>query len=233
MDCKKISSALPALLIAAGIVISGFALKAGIDNIAFRDREVSVRGLAERTVKADNASWNVSYTITGDDLRALYAQLEDKNAAVKSFVKECGIAEADITFDTPSVYEPQAERYGETNRNYRYALTGTVNVNTTKVDDVYAMVGKQGALLARGIPVSNTYVNYTFNGLNSIKPEMIAEATKNAREAAAQFAKDSESALGKIKTASQGQFSIDGLDSGKPYMKNVRVVSTVVYYLED
>lgn len=78
MDCKKFSSTIPALLIAAGIVISGFALKAGIDNFAFRDREVSVRGLAERTVKADNASWNVSYTITGNDLQALYAQLEDK-----------------------------------------------------------------------------------------------------------------------------------------------------------
>lgn len=233
MDCKKFSSVIPALLIAAGIAVSGFALKAGIDNIASRDRIVSVRGLAERTVKADNASWNVSYTITGNDLQALYAQLEDKNATVKSFIKECGIDEADITIGTPSVYEPEAERYGETNRNYRYALTGTVNVNTTKVDDVYAMVGKQGALLARGIPVSNTYVNYTFNGLNSIKPEMIAEATKNAREAAAQFAKDSESTLGKIKTASQGQFSIEDLDSGKPYMKNVRVVSSVVYYLED
>lgn len=95
------------------------------------------------------------------------------------------------------------------------------------------MVDKQGVLLARGIPFSGTYVNYTFNGLNKIKPEMIAEATKNAREAAAQFAKDSESTLGKIKTANQGQFSIDDLDSGKPYMKNVRVVSTVVYYLED
>lgn len=233
MDCKKFSSAIPALLIAAGIAISGFAVKAGIDNFAFRDREVSVRGLAERTVKADNASWNVSYTITGNDLQTLYAQLEDKNATIKAFIKECGIAEADITLGTPSVYEPEAERYGETNRNYRYALTGTVNVNTSKVDDVYAMVDKQGVLLARGIPFSSTYVNYTFNGLNKIKPEMIAQATKSAREAAAQFAKDSESTLGKIKTASQGQFSIEDLDSGKPYMKNVRVVSTVVYYLED
>lgn len=233
MDCKKFSSTIPALLIAAGIVISGFALKAGIDNFAFRDREVSVRGLAERTVKADNASWSVSYTITGDDLQELYAQLKNKNAKVKSFVRECGIDDADITYGTPSVYEPQAERYGETNRNYRYALTGTVNVNTSKVDEVYTMVDKQGVLLARGIPFSSTYVNYTFNGLNKIKPEMIAEATKNAREAAAQFAKDSESTLGKIKTANQGQFSIGDLDSGKPYMKNVRVVSTVVYYLED
>lgn len=233
MNCSKLSSTVPALLLAVGIVVAGFALKAGIDNIAYRDREVSVRGLAEREVKADNASWYVSFTITGDDLQTLYAQLEQKSATVKSFVKENGIDEGDITIGTPSVYEPQAERYGDTNRNYRYALTGTVNVNTGKVDAVYAMVGKQGVLLSRGVPFSETYVNYNFNGLNSIKPEMIADATKNAREAAAQFAKDSESTLGKIKTASQGQFSIENFDSGKPYMKNVRVVSTVVYYLED
>lgn len=88
MDCKKFSSTIPALLIAAGIVISGFALKAGIDNFAFRDREVSVRGLAERTVKADNASWSVSYTITGDDLQELYAQLKSKNAKSKNPLSE-------------------------------------------------------------------------------------------------------------------------------------------------
>jgi len=62
---------------------------------------------------------------------------------------------------------------------------------------------------------------------------MIAEATANARQAADKFASDSDSKLGKIKTASQGQFSIDNSDSSTPFIKKVRVVSTIIYYLED
>ena len=69
--------------------------------------------------------------------------------------------------------------------------------------------------------------------MNSIKPQMIEEATKNARAAAEKFAKDSESKLGKIKTANQGLFTIENVDEYTPNVKHVRVVTNVTYFLED
>ena len=95
------------------------------------------------------------------------------------------------------------------------------------------LLNRQGELLNQGIAFANLSINYTYTDLNKIKPEMIVEATKNAREAAEQFAKDSESVLGKIKTATQGYFSIEDSDPSTPYVKNIRVVTNVTYYLED
>lgn len=230
---KKFMQFVPALLIALSIVVLGFCLKAGFDALAFHDREVEVKGLAEKQVKANEASWSMTYTITGDDLVALYDQTKEKNNIIITFLKDSGIPEADVTVGTPSVYDASTDRYASNHASYRYTLTVTVSVSTSKVDAVYAMCQTQGSLLSKGVPFTDTSVAYDYTDLNSIKPAMIAEATKNAREAADRFAADSHSEVGKIKTASQGQFSIDDIPSGKPYMKAVRVVSRVVYYLED
>ncbi len=230
---KKISRFIPSLLIALAIVVLGLCLKGGFDNIAFKDRYVGVRGLAERQVKATTASWNLSYTLTGDDLSSLYEQVEGKNKIVIDFLKSAGIPESDITAQTPTIYDPTTNRYTTERPDYRYSITVTVSVSSDKVDAVYAMTQKQGELLTKGVPYSETMVNYSFTQLNSIKPEMVAEATKNAREVADRFAADSQSAVGKIKSATQGQFSIEDVESAKPYYKNVRIVTYVDYYLED
>lgn len=129
--------------------------------------------------------------------------------------------------------------YSNEEVRYRYKANCVVTVVSKNVDLVRKIVSKQAVLMRRGITiVSNEYdegslVSYEFTGLNEIKPEMIAEATRNARKTAEQFATDSNSELGKIKTADQGQFSIDDRDSNTPWLKNIRVVTTVVYYLED
>ncbi len=230
---KKFMGIIPALLIAAAIVVLGFCLKAGFNSLAFKDREVGVKGLAEKVVKADEASWSMSYTLTGDELTSLYDQTTGTTKIITDFIKSSKIPETDITIGTPSVYDARADRYGSDKINYNYSLTVTVYVSTKQVDAVYAMCQAQGSLLSKGVPFTDTNVSYTYNGLNSIKPEMIAEATKNAREAADRFAADSQSVLGKIKSASQGQFEIDDIPADKPYMKKVRVVSSIVYYLED
>ena len=133
----------------------------------------------------------------------------------------------------PDSYDAASNRYGSDSFRYNYSINCTVTVTTSKVKKVRELLNRQAELLKQGIAYSNSYINYQYTGLNSIKPEMIAEATKNARAAASQFAADSESHLGKIKTASQGQFSIDDSDSSTPFIKKVRVVSTIVYYLED
>lgn len=226
-------SIVAAALIAVGMVIVGFTLKAGIDNIAFRDREVTVRGLAEREVSANLVTWPIAYSIAGNDLGTIYDRVNENNEKIVKFLTSNGISQDEISVNPPDTYDATSNRYRSDSFSYNYSINCTVTVTTKKVDKVRELLNRQSELLKEGIAFSNSYINYQFTDLNKIKPEMIAEATKNARAAADQFAADSESKVGKIKTASQGQFSIDDSDSSTPFIKKVRVVSTIVYYLED
>lgn len=220
-----------ALLIAAGIFFLGIFIRSGINNMAFRDRQVTVKGLAEREVEANNVTWPIQYSVAGNDLMALYDQMTSYNQKIVAFLTSNGITKEDITIGTPDTYNALTNQYSSGNFKYNYSLSCTVTVNTAKVKQVQELIGRQSGLLKEGIPFSNSYINYQYTALNEIKPAMIADATKNAREAAAQFAKDSGSQVGKMKTANQGQFSIE--DTSNPSVKKVRVVSTIVYYLED
>ena len=227
------TNVIAALLVAVSICILGFCIKAGIDNFAFRDRVVTVRGLAERTVDADYVTWPMTYSLAGNDLTELYNQMTANNAAVVKFLTANGLSREEISVNPPDLYNSSSNIYGSDRPRYAYTLTVNITVASTKVAKVRELLARQSELLKEGVAVSNNYINYQFRGLNTIKPEMIAEATKNARIAADQFAKDSSSKVGKIKTASQGQFSIEDTDQSTPQRKNVRVVSTIVYYLED
>lgn len=229
----NLSKIIAPALISVAVVILGFTLKAGIDNIAYRDREVTVRGLAEREVKADLVTWPITYSLAGNDLMTIYQKVNSNNEIIVKFLTSNGIPREEISVNPPDTYDRASNRYGSDSFNYNYAISCTVTVTTKQVDKVRELLGRQSDLLKEGIPFSNSYINYQFTGLNSIKPEMIAEATKNARLMPDQFANDSHSKLGKIKTASQGQFSIDDTDANTPQTKKVRVVSSVVFYLED
>ena len=149
------------------------------------------------------------------------------------FLTSNGIAKEDISVNPPDTYNATANQYGSDNFQYKYALDCNVTVATTNVKKVRELLNRQSELLREGIPYSNSYINYEYRALNDIKPQMIADATKAAREAAQKFALDSDSKIGKMKSATQGQFSIDDLSSSTPYLKKVRVVSNVVYYLND
>ena len=225
------STILSALLIAAGIFFLGIFIRSGINNMAFRDRQVTVKGLAEREVEANLVTWPIQYNVAGNDLMTLYDQMTAYNRKITQFLTSNGITTDDITIGSPDTYDAATNRYSSDNFKYNYSLSCTVTVNTTKVKEVNALISRQSELLKEGVPFSNSYINYQYTALNDIKPDMIAEATKNAREAAAQFAQDSGSKVGKMKTANQGQFSIE--DTANPSFKKVRVVSTIVYYLED
>ncbi len=226
-------SFISAIIIAVAIVVLGLSLKAGIDNIAFRDREVTVKGLAEREVPADLVTWPISYSVAGNDLASLYTQVSNNNETIIKFLASNGISRDEISINPPDTYNAESNQYRSNTFTYNYSISSTVTVTTKKVDKVRELLNRQSELLKEGIAFSNSYINYQFTGLNAIKPEMIGEATKAARDAAAQFAADSESRVGKIKSAHQGQFSIDDSDSSTPYLKKVRVVTTIVYYLED
>ena len=173
----------------------------------------------------------------GNDLSTIYNRIQSTNSAILSFLKSNGITDAEISVNPPQVYDNAADRYGNQNVVYRYQVTNVVVVTSDKIDAVRALMEKQTSLLQQGIAIVagdyNYQTSYEYTDLNSIKPEMIAEATANAREAADKFAGDSHSKLSKIKTASQGQFSINDRDQYTPDIKTVRVVTYITYYLQD
>lgn len=229
-----------AAILAAGIVIAGWLLYRGVVHFKDSDRVVSVKGLSEKEVKADRVIWPLVYKLAGNDVASLYNTIENNNSKIVSFLVSNGIAEDEITVSPAEVVDMDAERYVSQGVKYRFNVTSVLTVSTDKVDLVVDLMSRQGDLLRQGIAVGSgddyryrTQFLYTSQSLNEIKPVMIEEATRNARIAAEKFARDSESRLGKIKRANQGQFSISDRDANTPYIKTVRVVTSVDYLLKD
>lgn len=228
---------LEALLIAIGLFLLGYMVKAGITDFKDKERIVSVKGLAEMEVPADKVTWPLMYKVIGNDLPVLYNNISEKNKVIIDFLKQSGVSDEEISIAAPEVVDMQAERYSSNPPAYRYNATSVITVSTKQVDKVRKLMSEQAGLLKQGIAITGGdyryNVSYEFTGLNDIKPQMIEEATKNARASAEKFARDSESKLGKIRNASQGQFSIADRDANTPYIKSVRVVTTVNYYLKN
>ncbi len=230
-----------AAIIAAGVVVGmlalGFSLKAGIDNFTNKDRRVTVKGLAEQEVPADKVTWPIQTKELGNDLPELYAKINRTTAAIKQFLLKNGIREEEISVNAPTVIDMNAERYGENNRGYRYNITSTITVASKNVKQVRTLISRQGELLQQGIAIVDggyeNPVKYELVSFKSMKPKMMTEAIKNAEQTAQQFADNSSSRLNKIVSADQGQFSIENRDENTPYIKKVRVVTTVTYSLKD
>lgn len=226
-----------AAVLAIGLLLLGVMIRNGINDVKDKERIVTVKGLAEMEVPADKVTWPLMYKDIGNDLSALYTNMEKKNRAIVSFLKSNDIKDEEISVAPPEIIDMKAERYVNENVNYRYNATSVITVTSRNIDNVRKLMSEQTELLKQGIAISGGdyryNVSYEFTGLNDIKPQMIEEATKNARAAAEKFAKDSDSKLGKIRNASQGQFSISDRDGHTPYIKSVRVVTTVTYYLKN
>ena len=226
------------LFIMVGLIVLGVMMPRAVDRYRSFDRTVNVKGLCEKEVKADKVIWPVVYKVMANDIQSVYDQTDGNNAVIIDFLKSGGIDASEITVSVPEISDKYASEYGSNDRAFRYIAKSVITVCTSDVDKVLALMSKQSVLLKKGIVVSgNTQwenpVEFKYEGLNSIKPEMIEEATMNAREAAQKFAKDSDSKLGKIKTANQGTFTIENRDSNTPYIKTVRVVTSVTYYLKN
>lgn len=226
-----------AFIIAVALVIMGLLLKKGLDGFSGRERTVNVKGLSEMEVSADKVTWPLVYKEIGNNLQDLYVRISKNNDALVKFLTSNGIEEGEISVNAPEIIDMSAERYNTTPSPYRYNVTSVVTVSSSKVDLVRKLISDQGELLRQGIAIIGGEYRYNtvyyFTGLNDIKPRMIEEATRNARMAAEKFAQDSDSKLGKIKNAYQGQFTITDRDENTPYIKNIRVVTTVNYYLKD
>lgn len=232
-----LKSITPAALIAVAIVILGISLKNGAETFAFRDRVVSVRGLAEREVKANKVTWPIVCKQVGNVLPSIYDNIRSTNATIIKYLKDNGITDDEISVNAPEIIDMQVDRYNNNPVPFRYNVTQVIVVVSDNVDLVRKLISSQMELLKDGIAITDGgyqyQVKYEYTDLNSIKPEMIAEATSKAREAGEKFAVDSQSRLGKIKSASQGQFTIEDRDENTPYLKKVRVVSSIQFFLED
>jgi hypothetical protein len=224
--------------VCAGLIGLGYLATGGVLQVKALERSVTVKGLAEREVPADVAIWPIRFNEAGNDLVELYQTVQAHNGQVVEFLRQQGFGDAEISVSAPAMVDRQAQAYANAaDIKFRYAATSTITVYSTNVDQVRSAMtrlvelGKQG--LAIGGADYEARTQFLFTRLNDIKPDMIEAATRNAREVANKFAQDSDSRLGKIRRASQGQFSIDDRDSNTPHIKKVRVVSTVEYYLSD
>lgn len=220
-----------------GFISLGAFIKSSVLSLKSFERVVNVKGLAEREVEANRVIWPIVYKEIGDNLFELHEKIKSKNRTIISYLNSKGLTEEEITISAPSIIDMSAERYQSQLPSYRYNITSVITVSSEKVKLVRAIITSQSELLAKGVALlSGEYqyqTQYLFTNLNEIKPEMIEEATKNGRAAAEKFAFDSKSKLGKIKRASQGQFSIENRDANTPHIKQIRVVSTIEYMLRD
>lgn len=222
-----------AALIAAGIICLGWFVKAGIDDFANKDRKVTVKGLAEREVPADKVTWSIGTKVTGNDLPMLYEGINVQTAKIKSFLNQNGLDEKEITVNPPSISDLEAREWGENNKSFRYIVSTTITVATNKVEQVNKAIFQQAELLKQGVAIENSNAEYKYASFQQMKPEMMAEAIKNAQKTAEQFAEASHARLGEIQTADQGQFEIGDRDPNTPYIKKLRVVTTITYSLKD
>jgi hypothetical protein len=235
---RKSEAIILGAFLCAGLIVLGYLISSSIIRIKELNRSVSVKGLSEREVTANVAIWPIKFTETDNDLNNLYSVVENNTLLVVEFLKKNGFGNDEISIAAPAIIDRQAQGYMDSTKiKFRYAASSTITVYSNKVDLVretmkrLVELGKQGIAIAGQDYEKKT--EFLFTRLNDIKPEMVEEATKKAREVAEKFAKDSNSGLGKIKTARQGQFSITDRDSNTPYIKKVRVVSTLEYYLTD
>ena len=225
-------------LLFLGLGSLGYLVSEAAISIKSLERTVTVKGLSEREVTADIAIWPISSQVASNSLEELYKLIQNNNTIIVEYLEKYKITQSDITITPPSVVDLYAQNYGNKDHiKFRYTGTSTITIYSKQIDNVRDAMSGVIELGKKGIVLTaqnyNNKTQFVFSGLSSIKPDMIEEATKNARAVANKFASDSDSILGKIKTAKQGQFSINNRDATTPHIKKVRVVSTIEYYLSD
>ena len=235
--CNSSKSGVPGFAIMVGLIVLGLFISKGLKSIADKDQYVTVKGLAQREVMANKVVWPIPYYCVNNDIQSLYNDLDRSSATIIGFLKENGITDEEIILSTPNVTDRLAQTYTPENLKYRYEGRDVVTVSSTQVEKVIELIKEQIVLMKKGVNIGTEYgyggdATFEYTGLNEIKPEMIEEATRNARAVAQKFAEDSDSELGGIRNANQGQFSISS-DATTPHIKNIRVVTTIDYILKN
>lgn len=223
-----------ALLLAIGLAVAGWFTSQGMARLKTQDRYVTVKGSAERIVDADLLVWPLPHSVGGNDLAEVQRHLDANTAAIRDFFLQAGFKADEIVVSPPRLEDRWAYAYGENRPPERYRYSNTVSLRTNGVDKALAALRRSGELVGRGVMIGEgSQPDFDYTKLNDIKPALIAEATANARDSAEQFAKDSHSRLGGIRSANQGVVTISDRDQSSPQVKKVRVVTTVEYFLKD
>jgi uncharacterized protein len=236
---------LPAALLAIGLSAAGFLAGRGFADARLGDRFVTVKGVAERDVEADLAVWNIQFAAGGNDLAAVQRTIAGNVEMTLDFLERNGISREAVSVEGLRVVDVEANPYQQGPTTNRFSVTQSMVVRSEEPRVVQTTSQRISELVEAGVVLVSGQEygiggpTYIFRGLNSIKPEMIADATARAREAAVEFARDSESELGGIRRANQGVFEIlprdpaPGVGEQNRIEKTVRIVSTVEYYLRD
>ena len=238
------------ILLAIGLILGGLLLGTRVRDFKRADRYVEVKGLVERTVKSDSATWPISFSEAGDSLPEVFSASEKDKAAVVGFLNAQGFGDGNLTLGSIAVTDRSISQFNNNTHAPRFVVEQTITLQSSDVDKVAAANAKTADLIRAGVVIQSgqgSGVIYKFGGLNALKPDMITEATRNARASADRFAADSGSQVGSIRDANQGVFSISAANAGSStgdeggygadqqadssIMKKVRVVSTIDYYL--
>jgi hypothetical protein len=230
------------IFIALGLLGAGYEISTTLHKARLASNTVTVKGFAEREVKANLAIWRVIFSATGDDLSKTTEEARTHEQAIRQFLAEKEIGEEAVKVDNIQVSDALANQYrNQDSLKGRFIVQTSMLVRTPQVEKVDAAARALSDVVAKGVIIGSSNVDYQFTALGDIKPAMLKEATQNARAAAQQFADDSGSKVGSISSANQGFFSISSRDgsaeqgdgmAGNTIDKKVRVVSTITYYLE-
>lgn len=246
-ECRAgIFYGISALLLAAGISIGGYF----VGNMMYKSKVATniatVKGLAEREVKADTGTWSVAFEVSESNLTAAYESANAAQDKVIEFLKKANFSEAEVTKNAFNVNKQEVRDNNNKLVDTSYRITGAVSVRSPDVDKIATAAQNAGELVGQGVMLTNSNPQYLFTKLNDIKPEMLGEATRNARLAAEQFAKDANAEVGSINSAEQGAFKFTARDTPPPsseydsddaeaasIYKKIRVVTTISFYLKD
>jgi uncharacterized protein len=214
--------------LASGVILI-FSLIFLISAKSFSDQGsyIEVKGSSEKIVKADVAIWNLSFNINSNDIDDLYSAIEEKTVIINKFLKDKGFTDAEINMAPVSIYQNSYK-----DALFLYNSTTRLSVYTNKVDLVKSSSKETLNLIKRGVALNMNDIDFAFSDINSVKPTMLAESIKNAKDTAKGFAKESNSSLGSVVRGNQGVFDISEKDPGSPEYKKIRVVSTLRFLLK-
>lgn len=227
---------LGSIFLGLSLIISGYFIGNMHKTGKEYDRFVQVKGLSEKEVEADLAVWPINAVLVGNDLTELKNRIQNQNRQVYDFFLEQGFTEDELTKGMINITDATSNIYNNNqSSNFRYVAKSEFTVRTKNIKKLQKALSESINLMSKGIVLGSKNewrpIEYIFTGLNELKPAMIEEATTNARQVAEKFAKDSESEVGPIRIARQGQFSINDRDQNTPEIKIIRVVSTIDYQL--
>lgn len=214
-------------IVAAALIVFSVAFFFAAHNFSKQGSYVEVKGLSEKIVKADTAIWSMSFEVKSNNIDSLYSDTEKNINTIKKFLTDKGFEDSEINVAPVNIYQ---DTYKDA--AFRYNSTNQVSVYTHKVDLAKSASNETLLLVKDGVVLSQNYISFEFSDLNSVKPDMLAEAIKNARDTASQFAKNAGTTVGKVTRGNQGVFDITEKDPGSPEYKKIRLVSTLRFLLK-